>query len=216
MGSGKKPTFLSREDVLRAIRMSKSSHGCARYLRVDYHTFRKYAKLYKTDDGTQTLHEISKNPSGKGIPKFLKDGKNKFDLLDIIEGRTAASSFDPKKIKHRLIEEGYIEEKCAVCGFNERRVIDYKMPLLLHHKNGNKLDFKLENIELLCMNCFFLRVADPLTAKDLEQIDSPVRVNQTTEAINWELDDYHLQRLKELGLMDDEKDDDPNEFISRI
>ena len=33
------------------------------------------------------------------------------------------------------------------------------------------------------------------------------------EKIEWEIDDYHLQRLKELGLEDEE---DVNQYISRI
>jgi len=32
--------------------------------------------------------------------------------------------------------------------------------------------------------------------------------------VSWEVDDYHLQRLKELGLHNDE--DDVNQYISRI
>jgi hypothetical protein len=48
----------------------------------------------------------------------------------------------------------------------------------------------------------------------LTQIESHNTVNNTSEAINWEVDDYHLQRLKELGLEIDE--DDINELISRI
>ena len=56
--------------------------------------------------------------------------------------------------------EGYLEEKCAMCGFEERRVLDYKMPLLLHFKDGNKKNYKLDNIELLYYNHYFLNVGD--------------------------------------------------------
>jgi hypothetical protein len=33
-----------------------------------------------------------------------------------------------------------------------------------------------------------------------------------SEKVEWEVDDYHLQRLKELGL-DDDDDDDVNQYI---
>ena len=37
----------------------------------------------------------------------------------------------------------------------------------------------------------------------------------TSEKIEFEVDDYHLQRLRELGLTDDDEDD-VNQYISRI
>ena len=207
--------FISRDQILAAMRVTKSGHACARHLHINWHTLREYAKLYKTDDGSQTLYEAMKNPTGIGISKFRGNINKQPKLLDIIEGRVPASVTTPERIKHRLIEEGYIKEECAICGFNERRVIDFKMPLLLHHKDGNKTNFMRNNIEVLCMNCFFLRVADPLTKKDIEQVESPLSISKTTEAIKWDLDDYHIQRLKELGLSD-VKDDDPYDLVSRI
>ena len=209
--------FLSRDDILRAVKMSKSARACARYLNVDYNTYRMYAKMYKTDDGTKTLFETSLNPSGKGIPKFKKDPQRKQPaIMDIIEGRVPSSVTTPQKLKYRLIEEGYLKEQCNICGYNERRVIDYRMPLLLHHKDGNKHNYRLNNIELLCYNCFFTRIGDVFTIKDELQIESPMQITKTTEAVNWELDDYHIQRLKELGLMNKEEDDSPESLISKI
>ena len=37
-------------------------------------------------------------------------------------------------------------EECAECGFKERRVLDYKMPLILHFKDKNKKNYRQENI----------------------------------------------------------------------
>lgn len=208
--------YLSREQILDAMSKTNSGFSCARYLGINWHTLRQYAEMYKTDDGTMTLRDAMKNPAGKGIPKFKKDGKKQAILLDIIEGRVGVESYDPIRIKHRLIEEGYLKEECALCGFHERRVIDYRMPLLLNHKNNNKKDFKLDNIELLCLNCFFLTIGDYLTPQDQMAVETPINAYKTTDAIKWDLDDYHLQRLKELGLGEDDKEeDDPNEFVSR-
>ena len=33
-------------------------------------------------------------------------------------------------------------EECSVCKFHERRVSDYKMPLLLNFKDGNKKNYR--------------------------------------------------------------------------
>ena len=84
---------------------TKSNRAAARYLNVSYQHYRKYAKLYKNEQG-KTLLEAHKNQAGKGIPKFLSN-RGKFPpILDIIEGRIDPSSFDPQKIKDRLITEG--------------------------------------------------------------------------------------------------------------
>lgn len=197
---------LSKEQILAAQAKTKSNMAAARYLHVSYQHYKKWAKLYK-------LFANHKNQSGKGIPKFLKGPKKMPHMLEIIEGRIAASSFDPNKLKYALIEQGYLSEECAVCSFKERRVLDYKMPLLLHFQDNNSNNYSLDNVQLLCYNHYFLTVGDIFNDKDVKQIETKQEHFGTTEKVEWEVDDYHLQRLKELGL-DDE--DDVNQYISRI
>ena len=206
-----KPKPLTKEQILAAMAKTKSNMAAARYLHCSYVHYKKWAKIYESDTH-ENLFEQHKNQSGVGIPKFLRAGGKEPALLDIIEGRANASSFSPDKIKYRLITEGYLEEKCSMCGFEERRVLDYKMPLLLHFKDNNKKNYKLDNIELLCYNHYFLTVGDIFTDKQIEGIEDHKPVNQGK--VEWEVDDYHLQRLKELGLGDD--DDDELNLISRI
>jgi hypothetical protein len=203
-----KPKPLSKEMIVAAQAKTKSNMAAARYLHVSYQHYKRYAKMYKVFEG-------HKNQSGKGIPKFLKSKGKEPALLDIIEGRVSASHFTPAKIKYRLIEAGYLSEQCSMCGFQERRVLDYKMPLLLHFKDNNKSNYSKDNIELLCYNHYFLTVGDIFTDKDVKQIESHQELNSTTDKVEWEVDDYHLQRLKELGLSD-EDEDDVNQYISRI
>ena len=203
-----KPKPLSKEMIVAAQAKTKSNMAAARYLHVSYQHYKRYAKLYG-------LFEDHKNQSGKGIPKFLKSKGKEPALLDIIEGRVSAAHFTPAKIKYRLIEAGYLLEQCSMCGFQERRVLDYKMPLLLHFKDNNKSNYSKENIELLCYNHYFLTVGDIFTEKDVKQIESHQEHHGTSEKIEFEVDDYHLQRLRELGLTDDDEDD-VNQYISRI
>jgi hypothetical protein len=202
-----KPKPLSKEMIVAAQAKTKSNMAAARYLHVSYQHYKRYAKMYKIFEG-------HKNQSGKGIPKFLKGTGKEPALLDIIEGRVSSAHFSPAKIKYRLIEEGYLSEQCSMCGFQERRVLDYKMPLLLHFKDNNKSNYTRDNIELLCYNHYFLTVGDIFTEKDVKQIESHQEHIGTTDKVEWEVDDYHLQRLKELGL--DDNDDDVNQYISRI
>jgi len=190
---------LTKEMILDAMDKTKSNRAASRYLGVSYPHYKGWAKQYEaTKKGYSNLFEQHKNPSGKGIPKFLSDKKNDFSLLDLIEGRLDASSFNPEKIKHRLFQEGYLKEKCCRCGFEERRVMDYKMPILLNFKDGNKQYYHLDNLEVLCYNCYFLTIGSLFNDNEIDRIESPKSIDITQTA--WDLDDYHYERLKELGL----------------
>jgi|TARA_R110001592_G_scaffold63007_1_gene192881 hypothetical protein len=206
---------ISKEMCLAAMNKTQSVKAAARYLNCSYQHLKRYMKLYQDVETGMTLFDKHKNQSGKGIPKFLSSKGKEPALLDIIEGRIDASSFSPEKIKYRLITEGYLEEECDKCCFQERRVTDYKVPLILNFKDKNKKNYNKENIHFLCYNCYFLYIGNVFTAKDIEQLEDHVPLNNTTEAINFELDDYHMQRLKELGLDGNKKDDDdPYNLVS--
>jgi hypothetical protein len=113
-----KPKPLSKQQIEAAQSQTKSNMAAARYLHVSYQHYKRYAKMYG-------LFASHKNQSGKGIPKFLKGRGKEPALMDIIEGKVSAAHFNPAKIKYRLIESGYLSEQCTMCGFNERRVLDY-------------------------------------------------------------------------------------------
>tara|TARA_R110000744_G_scaffold246818_6_gene363267 strand:- start:472 stop:1098 length:627 start_codon:yes stop_codon:yes gene_type:complete len=200
---------LGKEMILAAMGKTKSNRASARYLNVSYVHYKKWAKLYESNTH-DNLFEQHKNQSGKGIPKFLRNKGKEPALMDIIEGRIDASSFSPEKLKYRLITEGHLLEECASCGFYERRVLDYKMPLLLNFKDNNKKNYRKENIELLCYNHYFLTVGDIFSDKQIKGIEDHKPVNQGD--VEWELDDYQRQRLIELGL--DQKEDDGLDIIS--
>jgi hypothetical protein len=112
-----------------------------------------------------------------------------------------------------MIAEGYFLEECCNCHMKERRVLDYKMPLLLHFKDKNKKNYRIENLELLCYNCFFLTVGDVFENKQIQGLEDHITIYKQEEP-SWELDDYQLQRLRELGLVDKEPEQD--DFISRL
>ena len=208
---------LSKEMVVAAMNKTKSNKAAARYLNVSYIHYKKRARFYEaTKEGYPNLFEQHKNQCGKGIPKFLSNGnpRKDFALLDLIEGRIDPSSFNPAKIKYRLIQEGYLQEECGSCGFNERRVLDYKMPLILNFKDGNKQHYRLDNLEMLCYNCYYLQIGDIFTGKQLEGLEDHVSKNESK--VDWEVDDYTQQRLIELGLYESKPVDDGSEFISRL
>jgi len=207
---------LTKEEILAAMAKTKSVRSAARYLNCSYQHLKKWMKLYDGDNG-KSLFEEHKNQSGKGIPKFLSHspfGKKEPAILDIINGVVDPSNFNPQKIKYRLIEGGYLKEECYSCGFHERRVLDYKMPLILHFKNGNKQHYRLDNLEMLCYNCYYLSVGDLFTDKQVEIMEDHVPSKEKEP--DWEVDDYTQQRLKELGWYDSKPDDDPYDLVSKL
>jgi len=204
--------ILTKEAILRAQKMTRSNMAAARYLHVSYNHYKKYAKMYKNDEGV-TLLQVHMKQEGKGIPKFLTNGGKEPPLIDLIEGRIPVEHFDAKKIKQRLIFEGMIEEVCANCGFTERRVTDTKVPVILSFKDGNKKNYHLENLEFLCYNCSFLYAASPIEEKQAEAMEDYVKTRD--DEPDWELDEHHIEHLKELGLFDEEEKPG-EEFISRL
>ena len=207
-----KPKPLSKDQILRAMSQTLSNRAAARWMGVSYVHYKKWAKTYDaTEEGYENLFEQHLNQAGKGIPKYLRANGPEPALKDIVEGRVDVSSFSPDKLKYRLVTEGYLLEECSQCGFHERRVLDYKIPLLLHFKDNNKKNYRKENIEFLCYNCYFLTIGDIFSEKQVQNIEDHKSVN--TGQVDWEVDDYHLERLRELGL--DNVDNDEYDIVAR-
>ena len=88
------------------------------------------------------------------------------------------------------------------------------MPLLLNFKDKNKHNYKIENIELLCYNCYYLHIGDIFNNRQIQGIEDHLTIYKQ-ETPDWDLDQYQLDRLKELGLGNNE-DDSEEDYISRV
>ncbi len=203
--------IISKEDILRAQKVTRSNMAAARYLHISYNHYKKYAKMYKNENGV-TLLEAHMNQSGEGIPKFAVSGNKEIPLMDLLEGKVPIEHFDPRKIKARLLSEGKLVEVCGSCGFSERRITDQKIPVILNFKDGNKKNWHLDNLEFLCYNCSYLYAASPIDEKRAEAMEDYVKTKK--DEPEWDLDEHHIEHLKELGLYDEEKPGD--EYISRL
>jgi len=188
------------------MKQTRSIMAAAKYLNCSYQHLKRFMKAYKDDGTGLSLFELHKNQSGKGIPKFLPNRRREPNVKIIFETGTGWESFSPEKIKARGIAEGYLKDECYHCGFCERRVTDYKVPLLLNFKDGNKNNYLIDNLELLCYNDYFLLVADPLTPNQVRHIEDNTTVK--TVSHGWEvennegLDDDHIENMRALGLLD--------------
>ena len=210
---------LTIEQIKHAMSRTMSNKAAARYLGIDYHTYRKYTKLYDDPETGKSLFEIHLNPQGKGIPKYLtpsiKKGEELPPLQRILNGEVEIlSSFSVDKLKAKLLHESVFLEECSHCGFKERRIMDNKVPLLLNFKDKNKKNWKRDNLEFLCYNCYFLHIGNVWNEEQLKQLEDYTKINPREEEVKWDLDQHHIEHLKELGLWEDEHPE--NEYISRI
>lgn len=58
------------------------------------------------------------------------------------------------KLRKKLIEDGLKKEQCEICGLNEW--MNKKIPLELHHIDGDRYNNDLSNLQILCPNCHSL------------------------------------------------------------
>ena len=149
---------LTDVEIKYAMANSRSNFEAARFIGCNISTYRKYAKRYIDPETELSLWELHKNQSGKSIPKFNDKGWKKADIFDILDGKHPG--YDRKKLIRRIIEECIFPEECAMCKFNERRITDDKVPLILTWKDGDFRNHKKENLEFICYNCYFLTYDD--------------------------------------------------------
>ena len=151
--NGRPRRQLLETEILAAQSVSKSEGEAARKLGVSETTYKKYAVLYG-------IYGRVMNRAGKGVSKAIKNEDSGMYPLN----RIFANEFPdyaPHRLRIRCIRSNKLEQKCAKCGFNEKRIADGNIPLLLNFADGNAKNMALENLELLCYNCYFLYVNNP-------------------------------------------------------
>lgn len=212
------PKPISKEDCLRAMKQTRSVLSAARYLNCSYQHLKPFMKAYKDDVTGESLFDIHKNQSGKGIPKFMSHtpfGRKQPAIEDIVNGTMDPSPFTPEKLKFKLIEAGYMVEQCYWCGFDEQRESDGKTPLIMFFKDTNKHNYKDGNCQLSCYNCYFMRLGNVFTERDIESLEGHQVTYKTSEMVDFQMDEYQKAKLLELGLRDTKVDDDPYSLVSR-
>jgi len=64
--------------------------------------------------------------------------------------------FQSYKLKKRLYSAGLKKSACEECGWAKKSE-DGRLPLELHHINGNSKDNRINNLMILCPNCHSLK-----------------------------------------------------------
>ena len=211
---------ITREQIIAAMQVTRSNRAAARYLHASYPRYRQYAQLY-TDENGVSLYEKHKIPSRKGIPKFTLNTtgriKKEPPIMDILEGRVSPTHFSPQQLKYRLIQMGLLKPECSRCGYSKARLLDGRSPLILQHKNGEKNDWHLDNLEFICYNCAFLEGPNTaITEEMVERAEDGIDRNgpKITEQ-TYELDEYQEEYLRKL--FNDEPQSRPGEeYIAKF
>ena len=139
----------SREVYEEAIRNSLSIAQVCRYLHIkpvggNYRTIHQAIDLYNID----TSHFTGQGwNSGERYSPVVK----KFPLSRILVN---PSRYNSNNLKRRLLSENIKEYRCERCGLSEWQ--GQKIPLELHHKDGNNSNNEIGNLQLLCPNCHAL------------------------------------------------------------
>ena len=186
--------------IERAMKHTKSNMAAARFLGCSYPHYKQYAKLYKNEED-QTLFDAHLNRQGRGISKNLYKKQDLTPIMDILEGRVDIANYSPKDIKERLIHESLVAEECHSCGFNERRVVDYKVPLILNFSDNNAKNWKLENLEMLCYNCYYLLIGDVFTPEQVDKIESFTTNKYNVAEPDFQLSEDQIENMKALGIL---------------
>jgi Zn finger protein HypA/HybF involved in hydrogenase expression len=133
-------------DVLCAVNESKSIANTLRLIGLkpkgaNYKTIKKYF----IDNDIDTSHFTG---SAHNVGDDFKMVKEKIPLKYYLVENIKTSSH---RLKRRLIEEGVKQHKCEKCTLD--KWLNKKIPLELHHIDGDHYNNRIDNLELLCPNC---------------------------------------------------------------
>ncbi len=128
---------ISDDDFVKICQGSKSMAEAAAKLKLHFNSFKKRAL---------ELGCYKPNQAGIGIRKNTP----KIPLIDIIE-KNLFPHYQSFKLKKRLLGEGIKKNKCETCGITIWNGTQIQMEL--HHKDGNRTNHLLSNLQMLCPNC---------------------------------------------------------------
>jgi hypothetical protein len=130
--------ILKREEEIRIwVTQKKSKSFICKELDCKQATLNSYLEKFQL--------EYKGNQGGSG---------KKSNTRKTAEELSRSSFVTSHKLKLRLLEDGVKEHRC------ERCLLEFwlgvPIPLELHHKDGNRFNNSLSNVELLCPNCHAL------------------------------------------------------------
>jgi hypothetical protein len=152
LGMGRTPLNFTEAQIRYAMKNSKSNSGAARFLNISLTTYEKYSKSYIDESTGKNLWDLHKNQKGEGVKKPYNIDKGRYALQDILDGKYP--DYSVHLLKKRLINNAdKLEDfphECHNCGYNEKRLSDNTIPLVLDHMDDDWHNHTRENLRFLC------------------------------------------------------------------
>lgn len=129
---------IDTEQFKKVANESKTMTEASAKLGLHFNTFKRWALklgVWQPNAGTK----------GMNIPS-----SKKFKTEDILDGKHPG--YAPHRLKKRLVEESYKEDKCEECGL-ENTWNGNPLTLELDHIDGDRTNNSLDNLKILCPNC---------------------------------------------------------------
>jgi Zn finger protein HypA/HybF involved in hydrogenase expression len=111
----------------------------------NYAQLKKYVAQFDLDTRHFTGRAWNKGLRVNGVPR-----------IPLEKVLVKNSSFQSFKLKQRLFSARLKPMRCEDCGW-AKTAPDGRLPLELHHINGDSRDNRLENLRILCPNCHSLK-----------------------------------------------------------
>ena len=138
---------ITKNMILEAQKHTKSNMAAAKWMGICYTTYRKWAKYY-------SVFEQHLNQKGDGIKKGF--AVRTVNVEDVVLGkREPPRRWSQSVVKEELIDKGYWQHECSNCGYNEENMATGKTCLGVDFKDGDSKNWLLDNIRLLCVNCYY-------------------------------------------------------------
>jgi len=155
---------LLESDIRLSMKNTASNTAAAKFLGVSYNHFKHWAKQYIDSETGETLFDMHKAIDAK-TGKLKRYVKRVYDRkggvpLDTILNNNCERRYPLFRLKHRLIRAGLRTQTCESCGYEHRRETDKNSPLLLRQISDDRDDYRLENLEILCYNCYYIQVGN--------------------------------------------------------
>ena len=150
---------LSKSRIQWAIHNTESMTQAARLLGIAYNTFKKYAMQY-------SLFKVSPHTGPNKQPLHFNWNER---ANDILAGKHP--NYPIQKLQWLMLKEGKLMDACYNCNHSKKRVRDNKCPLLIDFLDKDHHNHSVDNMRMLCYNCYFLldRPMIPMSRKYQEQ-----------------------------------------------
>lgn len=117
----------------------------AKWLGCHYTTLKRYAQRYGIWDP---------HPTAKGKKQPHNPDIGKYPLHKILTGEFNGNpAITDWMVKRKMFRAKTFPLECSQCGYNKRKLGREYPTLLVDHLDGDRTNFKLENLRLLCLNC---------------------------------------------------------------